>query len=72
MNGFPRKAKKFNGKVRREAPHFTALSRYPNEWIMDDFVYYNTIALSDFEGSFTRSGYQLKPGSAGLKAAIYR
>jgi len=26
FNGFPRKAKKFNGKVRREAPHFTALS----------------------------------------------
>ena len=24
--GFPWKAKKFNGKVRREAPHFTALS----------------------------------------------
>ena len=24
--GFPRKAKKFNGKVRREALHFTALS----------------------------------------------
>ena len=25
-HGFPRKAKKFNGKVRRFAPHFTALS----------------------------------------------
>ena len=24
--GFPRKAKKYNGKVRREAPHITVLS----------------------------------------------
>jgi len=26
MNGLPRKAKKFNGKVRHFAPYFTALS----------------------------------------------